>query len=325
LTESPSGLYGQNRNDIIRYNGSFNLSDATAAYLTFMVRHRAENFRDKLEVQVSTNGSTWIPLAGSTTVEEPGTLDGNTIDGDPALTGIQEDWVPEVYNLSAFIGQPALQLRFVFSSDANTTGYDFQVDEGFNIDNLKVIKSTTTLVVLPVHFISFTGQLKPDNTAGLNWQVSFDSDPNYFSIERSVNGTNFWEAGRVGGQQFDFIDRDLFAGNNFYRIKAVGMDRTATYSSIINIVYKPNLFTVLVYPNPVKDEIGLRMTGNVAGTISIRVTDLSGRVVYSEPSTILSSPAEMKINSSWWAQGFYYLQVTDDKHNILATEKILKQ
>src|SRR5204863_4854792 len=30
LTESPGGLYGQNRNDIIRYNGSFNMGNATA-------------------------------------------------------------------------------------------------------------------------------------------------------------------------------------------------------------------------------------------------------------------------------------------------------
>jgi carboxypeptidase T len=325
LTESPSGLYGQNRNDIIRYNGSFNLSDATAAYLTFQVRHRAENFRDKLEVQVSTNGSVWVPLVGTTTVEEPGTLDGNTLDGDPAMTGILEDWTPVVYNLSAFIGQGALQLRLVFTSDANTTGYDFQVDEGFNIDNLKVIKSTTALVILPVHFISFTGQLKQDNTAELNWQVALNSDADYFSIEKSVNGTNFWEAGRVSGQQFSFIDRDIFAGNNYYRIKAVGVDRTTTYSNIINLVLKPDLFTVLVYPNPVKDEIGLRITGNVTGNVYIRVTDLTGRVIYTQPAFIPSSPMELTINSGWWSQGFYYLQVTDDKNKILATEKIVKQ
>ncbi|NOT51971.1 MAG: T9SS type A sorting domain-containing protein [Chitinophagaceae bacterium] len=324
LTESPSGLYGQNRNDIIRYNGSFNLSDATAAYLTFQVRHRAENFRDKLEVQVSTNGTTWIPVAGSTTVEEPGTLDGSTLDGDPALTGIREDWVPEVYNLSAFIGQPALQLRLVFSSDANTTGYDFQVDEGFNIDDLKVIKSTTALVILPVHFISFTGRLQQDNTAELNWQIALNSDPDYFSIERSANGTNFWEAGRVSGQQFTFIDRDLFAGNNYYRIKAAGVDRTTTYSNIITIIYKPGIVSLQLYPNPASDEINIKIIADGLTDISIRITDLAGRVIHNSKANI-SSGGDIKINSSWWTQGLYYLQVTDDKNNVLATEKILKQ
>lgn len=325
LTESPAGLYGQNRNDIIRYNGTFNLSDATAAYVTFRVKHRAENFRDKLELQVSPNGSSWTSIAGTSTVQEPGTTDGSTINGIPAMTGIQEDWIPVVYNLSAYLGQGSLQMRFVFSSDANTTGYDFQVDEGFNVDNLKVIKSTTALMILPVHFTSFTGRIKEDNTAELNWAIAADSDPEYFSVEKSVNGTTFWEAGRTNGQVFNFIDHDLFAGNNYYRIKAMGSDRTTTYTNVINLVYKPKMFVVRVYPNPAKDEVNLRITGSVTGNVSIRITDLTGRVIYNEPAIIVSSPTELKINSSWWAPGFYYLQVTDDKNTILTSEKILKQ
>ncbi len=323
LTESPGGLYGQNRNDIIRYNGSFNLGNATAAYLTFRVKHRAENFRDKLMVQVSPNGSSWTTLAGTTTVQEPGTEDGSTINGQPALTGIQEDWIPETYDLSAFNGQTALQLRFVFSSDANTTGYDFQVDEGFNIDNLKVIKSTTALVILPVHFISFTGRLKPDNTGELNWQMSADSDPDYFVIEKSIDGTSFWELGRTS--QFNFVDRYLFKGNNYYRIKAVGRDQSVNYTQVINIVYKPNQFTLAVYPNPAKDEVNLRVNTDSPGTISIRVTDMAGRIIHTSEAVVLSPNAEVKINSSWWAAGYYTVQITDDQHRILANGKLIKQ
>src|SRR6185503_14703350 len=177
--------------------------------------------------------------------------------------------------LSGYIGQAALQMRLVFSSDANTTGYDFQVDEGFNIDNLKVIKSTTSLVVLPVHFINFTGRLKSDNTAELNWQMSTDSDPEYFVIEKSINGISFWELARTS--QFNFNDRYLFAGNNYYRIKAVGRDQSVNYTNIINIAYKPSLFSMLVYPNPSKDEVNLRINTDNPGEISIRVTDLAGR------------------------------------------------
>lgn len=325
LTESPSGLYGANRNDIIRYNGSFNLSDATAAYLSFRVRHRAENFRDKLEVQVSTDGSIWTAIAGSTTVQEPGTLDGSTINGNPALTGIREDWIPEVYNLSAYLGQPALQLRFVFTSDANTTGYDFQVDEGFNIDNLKVIKSTTALVILPVHFTSFTGRIKENKTAELNWTVAADSDPDYFVIEKSANGTLFTEIGRVDGQVTSFIDPYLLMGNNYYRIKATGLDRTIQYSNIINLVFRPVVFSSILYPNPVDDEINLRLSGDVPANILIRVTDITGRVVYEKQTNIPPGTGDIRINSHQWAPGFYNLQITDATNRILANEKIIKQ
>jgi carboxypeptidase T len=323
LTESPGGLYGQSRNDIVRYNGTLNLSNATAAFITFQVRHRAENFRDKLQLQVSTNGSTWTPIRGSTTVEEPGTLDGATINGAPALTGIQEDWIPETYSLQSYLGQAALQFRFVFSSDANTTGYDFQVDDGFNIDNLKVIKSTVALVILPVHFIYFNGVLKDNNSAALHWDISSDSDPDHFVIEKSANGTDFWELGRTSNHSY--TDAFLFAGNNYYRIKAVGIDQNVVYTQIINIVYKPVMVDMLLYPNPTSDQLKIKFNSGVKGMVNIHVMDLEGRTIYINQSNIISSPQEILVNTDWWRSGFYTIQVTDDQNRFLAVDKIVKQ
>lgn len=66
LTESPGTSYpsGVTTARTARYNGTLNLLDATAAFITFQTRHRAENFRDKLQLQVSINGSTWTAIAG---------------------------------------------------------------------------------------------------------------------------------------------------------------------------------------------------------------------------------------------------------------------
>ncbi len=321
LTESPSGLYGPNRNDNIRYNGTFNLSDATAAYLTFWVRHRAENFRDKLQVQVSTNGTTWIPVAGKTTVQEEGTLDGSTLNGEPALTGICEDWIPEVFDLIAYLGQPALRLRFVFTSDANSTGYDFQVDEGFNIDNLKLIKSTTALVTLPVRFITIAGLLKPDNTIEINWEAITDADHDYFIIEKSADGNSFYEMGRLINLPFRFIDRYPFAGNNYYRIKAMDQNGEFIYSKVINVIYKPDALTVMLFPNPVSNELNLRVKNLNANSITIIVTDIQGRVFYNQPRGV----GDIKINTSIWPAQLYILKVVNSSNEIMSMQKFVRQ
>lgn len=142
LTESPSGNYAASITATATCKTIFNLSDATAAYLTFWTKHRAENFRDKLQVKVSTNGTTWTAVPGTTTLQEPGTLDGSTINGQPSLTGIRENWTRELFDLSAYKGNANVSLRLEFTSDANTTGFAFQVDDGFSIDNLKVVKAT---------------------------------------------------------------------------------------------------------------------------------------------------------------------------------------
>ena len=145
LTESPSGNYSASTNRVCTYRNTFNLTGATAAYLTFWTKHRSENFRDKLQVKVSTNGTTWVAIPGSTTVREPGTLDGSTINGQPSLTGIRDRWTKQVFNLSSYAGVASLRLRFEFTSDANTTGFAYQVDDGFYIDDIKVIKSSATI------------------------------------------------------------------------------------------------------------------------------------------------------------------------------------
>ncbi len=150
LSESPTGNYTSSSTRTATSKTILNLSDATATYLSLWVRHRAENFRDKLQLQVSTNGSTWGPVCGKTTVQEAGTLDGSTINGQPSLTGIQQDWSREFFDLNAYNGQAALRFRLVFSSNAGGSGFAFEVDDGFYIDNLKVIKSTT----VPPAFVS---------------------------------------------------------------------------------------------------------------------------------------------------------------------------
>ncbi|NII29210.1 T9SS type A sorting domain-containing protein [Pseudoflavitalea sp. X16] len=144
LAESPGGNYSSSSTRTATSKILLNLSDATAAYLSLWIRHRAENFRDKLQLQVSTNGSTWVAVCGKTTVQEAGTLDGSTINGQPSFTGIQQDWTREFFDLSAYNGQASLRFRLVFSSNASGSGFAFEVDDGFYIDNLKIIKSTTT-------------------------------------------------------------------------------------------------------------------------------------------------------------------------------------
>jgi carboxypeptidase T len=324
LTESPSGLYGANRNDNIRYNGTFDLSNATAAYLTFWVRHRAENFRDKLQVQFSPDGTTWTAIAGRTTVQEPGTLDGSTIDGQPALTGVKEDWIPEMYDLSAFLGQPAVRLRLVFTSDANTTGYDFQVDEGFSIDDLKLIKSTTALVILPVKFISLTGQQKPNNTIVLNWDAVTDANHDHFVIERSADGTSFSAIGTNTGQPYIFIDDSPFTGFNYYRIRAVDRDGHFAYSKTIHLVYKP-AWDITLYPNPVLDELHIRLKTFGSENISLTVSDINGKIVYTREYSAGVSNNDITVDAHAWPSGVYVLKMINSRKETLVVRQLVRQ
>ncbi|HUM96238.1 MAG TPA: M14 family zinc carboxypeptidase [Chitinophagaceae bacterium] len=321
LSESPGTDYPANANRRATYNNTLNLSDATAAYITFQTKYRAENFHDKLQVQVSTNGTSWTPIAGKNTIQEPGTNEGSTIDGEPSLTGIKDDWVNELFDLSAYIGQSALHFRFRFTSDA-TSSFFYAEDEGFLIDNIKVIKSTTTLQTLAVNFISFTGKMLPTDDVQLDWQAEMDGDHRYFEVERSSNGTLFEIIGRVNRDQPNiFIDRHPFKGNNYYRLKAIDVSGTGKNSKVINVKYNPGL-VLQIYPNPTKDELTVRFKDQVNMQVNMILTDLMGRVVLNASNHVQNGIVKLNLNNL--KPQIYILKLTDTDGSTLDIQKISK-
>ncbi|MBL7739098.1 MAG: T9SS type A sorting domain-containing protein [Chitinophagaceae bacterium] len=326
LTESPGGNYPASSTRRATYTGVLDLSDATAAWLSFWVKHRAENFYDKLQIEVSDdNGTTWTAVSGSTTVEEPGTLDGSTLNGQPALTGIKEEWTRELFDLGAWLNTPALRLRFEFTSGA-TSSYDFSEDDGFHIDNIKVIKSTSTLVTLPVQFISFTGRLLPDNTVRLDWRALTDAQHDYFEVERSTDGTSFISIGPgPASTPYWKIDPTPLPGNNYYRIKQADKDGKITYSNTINVYYNPDAFTVSVYPNPVTDIATIKINTLLPVRYTVSLSDMAGRKVHEESLMTGASGSEINIDFKGMASQVYILQVRNERKEIIASQKIVKQ
>lgn len=331
LTESPGTSYPANVTTArtARYNGSFNLSLATAAYLTFQKRHRAENFHDKLQVQVSTSATPgtgpWVAIQGKTTVREPGTNEGSTINGQHSLTGIEPDWVKEVFDLTSYLGFASVQFRFAFTSDAGSTFYAAQ-DEGFYIDELKVVSTSVPLVTLGANFLNFDGKLLMDNTVELKLQAEVDQKHSYFEVEKSSDRQSYTAIGRIEGSGiYRFIDRHPFIGNNYYRIKEVDMDRKEMFSKIINIVYKLSTISIVLYPNPVKEELNVRIKLNNSDNINIQISDLAGRVIQTLQVNANTTGSEYKIDTRGLPSNVYMLKVINNRNEMLSVQKFIKK
>jgi carboxypeptidase T len=325
LTESPGGNFSASSIRIAQYNGTFDLSDATAAYLSFWTKYRAENFQDYMRVQVSTNGSTWVSIPGRNTVQEPGTLDGSNINGVPSLTGVKDDWIREVFDLTPYLTQPALRLRFYFASDAASSFY-YSQDDGFYIDDVAVIKSTIPLVTLGVHFIDFSGRLMPDKTVILDWNAVADAEHDHFEIERSTDQRNFVTIGRVNASDpYYFTDRSPVVGNNYYRLKAVDIYGQVQYSRIVNIVYKGSRLDLAIFPNPVSDQLSLRVNTESPELVGVQVADVAGRIVYKGKHAVNSTSASIPVEVRGWKPGIYIVKIIDSNNETLAIEKFVKQ
>jgi hypothetical protein len=289
-----------------------------------MVKHYTENFRDKLQVQVSTNGTTWTAIAGSTTVQEPGTVDDATINGQPAMTGIQDYWIPVSYDLSSVLNNASVRLRFVFTSDNDLSTFTKDVDDGFYIDNLSVVKSSSPMNILPVQFLSFTAALQSDRTVDLAWEAAIDNDHAYFTIERSEDGITFRTLGSPDLMTpFIYTDNKPAVGNNYYRIRQVDVSGKVSYS-VVRTVNVEDPKGIYVYPNPAKDVLYVKVTSFERERLRFELTDIQGRLISNTIREVDAATSQVSLNLGGLKPQVYVLKVIDTQGKVVATERVTK-
>jgi hypothetical protein len=181
------------------------------------------------------------------------------------------------------------------------------------------------LNILPVSFISFNGKLTPEKNIELNWNAVIDQAHSYFEIEKSFDGNNFFSIGRNYTLPYKFIDLHPSIGNNYYRIKSVDVNNHFIYTRVINIIYTDAVVSVSAYPNPLKDELNVRINGNTPGIFKLKITDLLGKRVYEKAITLNSSANDIKINTARWNDGIYILKITDSNNQTIDIQKLVKQ
>lgn len=113
---------------------------------------------------------------------------------------------------------------------------------------------------LPLRFISFLAE-RGSNGILLRWSVEKQEIIKLFHVEYSSDGRNFKTIGSANKNDFsgssptewnyEYLDRSIYNGNAFYRIKMVDINGIEKYSSI-QIIASLSLIpgTISVFPNP---------------------------------------------------------------------------
>jgi hypothetical protein len=185
---------------------------------------------------------------------------------------------------------------------------------------------------LPVKLTSFTAKGLSNNKVVLNWNTSQEKNSSHFTIEKSLDGKDFSDAGIVFSmgnseqpQQYSFTD-ELRAGENgiiYYRLKMVDVDGNSQHSAIkvVRIGEEKANVSILVYPNPVSNE--LRVTLPAAWhdkKVTIDIITASG-VLVKRLVTNNASQTET-INVSALTPGSYLVRSSTDSDS--ASHRILK-
>jgi Secretion system C-terminal sorting domain len=177
----------------------------------------------------------------------------------------------------------------------------------------------TLAVALGAEMTSFSAKKSASSTE-LSWLTASEKDNATFQIERSANATNFSPIGEVKGagnsnavNNYTFTDATPLSGVNYYRLKAVDFNGSATLSKVVsvNFVGKGGDKTA-VYPNPTHDVLRVDFTATEASTTTLQVTDLLGRVLLSQNVSVAKGANLVPFNVSSLPSGAYLLKANGD-------------
>jgi hypothetical protein len=181
---------------------------------------------------------------------------------------------------------------------------------------------------LPLKLDDFTATKKPGGIQ-LNWETLSEQNTSHFEIERSTDGTNFVSIGRISAagnaatrQYYSFTDVQPSPGINFYRLKMTDNDAAFTLSRII-AVKNENSIRLQVFPNPVSDALQAQLPSKKKETVTISITDATGKQVYNRSIPLSEGNNAASIPVQHLPKGTYYFILTHKKER--QSIKFIKQ
>mgnify|MGYP001591376967 CR=1 FL=1 len=187
---------------------------------------------------------------------------------------------------------------------------------------------------VPVKLASFTATLGKNSKVDLKWTTASEINVSHFVVERSIDGTNYNDAGVVFAYgnatdktNYNFSDNvsNIQSGVVYYRLRSVDLDGKGMYSEtrIIKLGKQAeNAITITAFPNPVTNEVRVAIAAEWQNKkVTYEVLNMNGQVI--KKSEIASSSQVETINTSSLSRGFYVVRVSCEGQT--AQQKIVKQ
>jgi len=180
---------------------------------------------------------------------------------------------------------------------------------------------------LPIVLLYFDAKLNQDEgKVNLEWATASESNNDYFTVERSIDGidfemvTNITGAGNSNEPLYYFeVDPDPYHGISSYRLKQTDYDGNYEYSKMVKVNYitESTPFSIAIYPNPTTGLFTL--TNLPQEPVRITVYNALGDLVHDQGWT---GSNDRLINLTGLSEGLYYLQVFQEATTL--NRKVIK-
>lgn len=219
------------------------------------------------------------------------------------------------------LGQTSQPEVLVFTGLAANSTYNFRV-YGYSGGAIapKPFNFSISAVpggVLPVVLKSFTGAAL--NTGNqLVWETLSEQNIDYYTVERSLDATNWSEIGRINvagnsqlSRKYSITDATP-AAKSLYRLRTVDRDGKTQFSGTVILTRNISALAITsLYPSPARDNITLQFNSVTSEKVTIRIMDVFGRIVKEIKVASNGNSASVPIPLQGMQPGTYSVTVSD--------------
>ncbi len=280
------------------------------------------------------NGSNWkssgsASCSSTDDAELPATLTNGTTalyTGNGSCKGIY-------YNCSSVPSTTTSASSSTFNNTSNWTC------DGSGV-NLPTILSpcnfslTIAPCVLPVELNTFIANTTTYSIE-LNWTTSSEANNNFFTVEKSLDGSSFSQLIKIKGtgnsqsiKNYKTVDQHPTNGINYYRLKQTDFNGNYKYFSIIKVFYEGYGQTVVkssIKPNPATESITVDFYTENPTTATIVLTNYMGTLVLTQTIETIKGTNSVELSLKEMPIGVYFLSIsglTTEDNKVL---KLIKQ
>lgn len=180
-------------------------------------------------------------------------------------------------------------------------------------------------VVLPLIINQFNGNYS-HGLIQLGWNTYSEINMEHFDIERSTDGINFRQIGKVttvSGQlnsniNYTYLDITAQRGTNYYRLAMVDNQGNYSYTKTIMVnVDIRGISVMIVYPNPFSRRVQIRVNSDKAEKVAINIINSNGVLMSTQQANTQVGDNNIPINKvDALPEGIYYIEVVSSTRSL---------
>ncbi len=173
--------------------------------------------------------------------------------------------------------------------------------------------------VLSVDLTMFTAESGGEGSNRLRWTTESETNNDYFTIEKSTDGANFLEIGKLDGAgsvnettEYAFTDTKGSDPLAYYRLKQTDFDGKYSYSSIVLVAKDADESGIVKLDTKAEtNSLNVTYLASKEGPVSVQIYDLMGSLLYSGTHSSSKGLNEFPIEISSYKNGAYIVRAND--------------